>query len=248
MLRAVLLAKSWGEFRFGVSNAMTFIDYNILPIKLAEGRLVIEDVFICGEHDMEFLIFQELSQSWSLIFLSFISDHPDGRCPLLELCDPVLYCDQRDHNQEWTFVTLVTDQVWEQTNRLDSFTQAHFVCKDSIQVVIIERNHPIQTHELVRFEQAASQQMGLRFNRFFDRVRDVIIDLRTVLKIVFDLRCVTLVVAVIIVTDFIIFFYFVPKGINSIFVIFNFFPFVSSILLLKHHFGAKLLQKFVSLF
>ena len=74
--------------------------------------------------------------------------------------------------------------------------------------------------------------MGLSFNLFFDRVRDVVVDLRTVLKIVFDLCCVTLILAVITVTFIIDVFYFISKGIKFIFVIFNLLTFVFSILLL----------------
>ena len=69
---------------------MAFIYDDVLPIQFAESRFVVEDVLVSGQHDMELLIFEELSQSRALILFSFVRDHSDRGRPLLELVNPVL--------------------------------------------------------------------------------------------------------------------------------------------------------------
>lgn len=71
---------------------MTFIHNNVLPVKLAKCRFIVQDVLICSQNDVEFLISEEIGQGWSLVLLALIGDHFDGWSPLCELIDPVLDC------------------------------------------------------------------------------------------------------------------------------------------------------------
>ena len=117
---------------------------------------------------MELLILEELSKCGSFIFLSFVGDDTDGWGPLLELGDPVLNSDQGHNDQERPFVTFVADQVSKQTDGLDCLSKSHLICKDAIKIVIVKRDHPIETDELVRLQQSACEQMRLRVDGLFD--------------------------------------------------------------------------------
>ena len=46
-------------------------------------------------------------------------------------------------------------QVGEQGNCLDSLSQAHFVCQDSVQVVVVQRDHPLEPSHLVLLQSTA---------------------------------------------------------------------------------------------
>ena len=92
---------------------------------------------------MELFILEECSKSGSFILLAFVGDDSDGGCPLLELVNPVLNGHERHHDKEGSLVALVPDQVSEQRDSLDGLTKTHLICKDAIQVVVVEGDHPV---------------------------------------------------------------------------------------------------------
>lgn len=89
--------------------------------------------------------------------------------------------------------------------------------------------------------------MWLRVDGLLDRVRDVIVDLATVLQVVFDLCCVAFVFTIVIVfLNFL--FNAVSKCVQSVIIFVRILvSFVFAILFLEHDFGAKLFQKLVGL-
>jgi hypothetical protein len=87
---------------------------------------------------MELLILQVLSEHWPLMLLSFISDHMDIWCPFFELRHPVIYRRQWYHNQEGSLIVLMLDQVRKQGNSLNRFAQTHFICQNTVQVIVIQ--------------------------------------------------------------------------------------------------------------
>ena len=88
---------------------MTFVDDDVLPVELAEGALVIENVLIGRDYDVKLLVLQELGKCRSFIFLALVSDHTNSRCPLLELIYPVLDSHKRHHDQKGALVAFVAD-------------------------------------------------------------------------------------------------------------------------------------------
>jgi len=69
---------------------MTFIDDDVLPVQLAQGRLIVQDVLVGRDNDVELLVFEELGECRPLVLLAFVGDDADGGGPLRELGDPVL--------------------------------------------------------------------------------------------------------------------------------------------------------------
>jgi len=77
MSRYVLLAQGLSELGLGVFHAMTFVDDDVLPLDLAQGRLVVQDILVRGQYDVELLVFEMLGEDGSFVFLALISDDPD---------------------------------------------------------------------------------------------------------------------------------------------------------------------------
>ena len=68
---------------------MALINHDILPVKFAESRLVIQDVLVGGEHDVKLFVLEELGKGRTLILLALICDDANRGRPLLELTYPV---------------------------------------------------------------------------------------------------------------------------------------------------------------
>ena len=134
----IRLAKRLCKFAFSVLHAMSFIHDNVLPLDFAKSWLVVEDILICCQHDIVLLVLKLCSNDWPLIPFSFIADHFDRGSPSLKLWDPIRNGSQRHYHEEWTFITFVSDQICEQRNGLDCFTKAHLICKDTIEVIVVQ--------------------------------------------------------------------------------------------------------------
>lgn len=187
---------------------MPFVDDDVLPLDLAQSRLVVQDVLVSSQHDVELFVFQMLRENRTLILLPLVGDYSDRRRPSFELTHPVVDRCKRHNNQERSFVALVADQISEERYSLDGFAETHFICENAIQVVVVQRNHPVEAEHLVLFELAALKQMRLLCDVLCDRVRDLVVHLAAVaqclldpgsvshlLDVVIDLRRLLLVLA-----------------------------------------------------
>ena len=88
---------------------MSFVYNDVLPIEFAKSGFVVEDVLVSGQNDVELLIFEELSQSRTLILFSFVGDHSDRGRPFLELVYPVLNGHKRYDHKVGSLVPFVSD-------------------------------------------------------------------------------------------------------------------------------------------
>lgn len=143
MGRDVLLAKGLSEFALSVLHAMAFVDNNVLPLDLAKCGLIVQNILVRRQHNVEFFVFKVLRQDWPLVLLPFVGDDTDGRGPSLKLTHPVVDCSQGHHNQKRAFVSLVANKVREEGDSLNGFAKTHLISEDSVEVVVIERDHPV---------------------------------------------------------------------------------------------------------
>ena len=90
MLGLVLLAQGRSKFRLGVPHPVTLVDDDVLPLQLAEGRLIVENVLVGREDDVELLVLEELREGRPLVLLALVCDDTNRGRPLLELVNPVL--------------------------------------------------------------------------------------------------------------------------------------------------------------
>ena len=126
------------EFAVMIFHTMTFIDDHVLPRQFGQHRLVPDDVLVSGEQNIE------LDRSHLVLDVAahrrrtFVANDVDRRRPLVKLERPIRQCRQRHDDQKRTVVLLGFDQISDQTNGLDCFTQTHFVGQDAVQIVVVQ--------------------------------------------------------------------------------------------------------------
>jgi len=59
-----------------------------------------------------------------------------------------VYLRERYNDEEGPVDALVLHEVSDEGDGLDGFAQAHLVCQDAIQVVVVERHQPLQAFDL----------------------------------------------------------------------------------------------------
>jgi hypothetical protein len=166
---------------------MTLVDNDVLPRHLTQGRLIIEDVLVGSEDDMEFVIFEMLSQQRPLLLLTLIDNLADTGSPLVKLHAPVRDCGQRDYHQERSLITLRLNQMTEEGDRLNSLSQTHFISEDAIQIVVVQTDKPVETYHLIRLELAALDHLRLLLYLLLHSVSNGVINLARVFEVGFDL-------------------------------------------------------------
>ncbi len=126
------------------------------------------------------------------MLLSLVDDDADVRRPLFKFQGPVRDCREWDHHQEGALNSLGLDQVAEQGDSLDRLAQPHLVCQDSVQVVVEERDHPVETHKLVGFKLPTLEHIGLLCDFLFDGVCYRVVVLGGILHVMLYFVCVSL--------------------------------------------------------
>lgn len=170
---------------------MTLVDYDKLPLDFAQNWLVIENVFVGCKDNVELFAFQIRRQNRSFPLWSPIHDNFDWWSPLRKFSFPIRNCRQRNHNQIRSLIALISNQIGEQTDSLNRFAQAHLICQDAVQVVIVQGYHPVKPLELILLQLASFQQMGLLSDLLLNLVSDWIVSLRRIHQVVLDLFRIT---------------------------------------------------------
>lgn len=140
MGRDILLAQCLSELGLGVLHPMAFVYDNVLPVNLAESRLVVQNILVGGQHHIELIIFEMLSEDRTLAFLALVDDNSDIRSPGGELFHPVVNRSEGHYSQERSVIPFLTNEVGEERNSLYSLTQAHLVSQNSIKVIVVKGN------------------------------------------------------------------------------------------------------------
>jgi hypothetical protein len=83
-------------------------------------------------------------------------------------------------------------KIGEQGNSLYRFTKPHLVRQNSVQVVVVERDHPIEPEHLVGLKLATNEHLGLLVDFLLDRVGEPVVDLGRIPHILHDQVCVSL--------------------------------------------------------
>ncbi len=154
---------------------MSLIDDNILPVDLVQPQPIFQYKVVGGQTDIPFGRFHNPVDFISGCRIATIDDLPDGRRPFLELVDPVGHGRQGHHYQKRPIVLLELNQVRQQRYRLDSLPQPHLIRQYSVQVVIVQRNQPLQPHQLVILQLPTLHYCRLLLYLLFHSVRQVVI-------------------------------------------------------------------------
>lgn len=86
------------------------------------------------------------------------------------------------NNEEGAPTVFNLSEVRKKGNSLDSFSQTHFICQDSVDSLIVEVVKPLQTLKLIGFE-VSSEHLG-RFHS--DRERSGVLELVVVEVLLVD--------------------------------------------------------------
>ena len=170
---------------------MTFINDDKLPLDFAQSRLVVQDVLIGGQDDIKLFALQICRQNRSFSFGSPIDDHFDRGSPFSKFTFPIRNCGERNHHKVGSLIPFVSNQIREKTNCLDRFPQAHLICQYAIQIVIVQRNHPIKALELILLELATFEQVRLFSDLFFNRMGYRVVNLGRIYQTFLDLFRIT---------------------------------------------------------
>ena len=72
-------------------------------------------------------------------------------------------------------MSLLLDEIGDQTDGLDSLSETHFVCEDTVQIVVVQGYHPLQTLQLVLLQGTSNQVGSLLCNLFLDAVSNLVV-------------------------------------------------------------------------
>ena len=174
----VVLCDGTAQFGVGVLHAVTFVDDHVQPLDFTQDRSVLDDKLVRGEENLELPAADLLRVVLTLVRRSLVHDARDRWRPLFELVVPVRQGTERHDDQEGARLLLLLNEVRDERDSLDSFAETHLVGKNTVQVVVVERNHPLKTLELVILERATNQVGRLCRDFLFNTVSNlVVIDL-----------------------------------------------------------------------
>lgn len=69
---------------------------------------------------------------------------------------------------------------------MDGLAQAHFVCEDAVEAVVVERDQPLQSNKLIVFELSSFEDTGLFFYFLLDGVGEIVVYFVGAVKGVFE--------------------------------------------------------------
>ena len=58
---------------------------------------------------------------------------------------------------------------------MDGLAQAHLVCEDAVEAVVVEGDQPLQSNKLVVFELSSFEDAGLFFDFLLDGVGEIVV-------------------------------------------------------------------------
>lgn len=119
---------------------MTLIDNDILPVILAKLKPILQDKIVGRYAYIPLRSSHDPKSLCSGVGVALVNDLSDRRGPFLELCHPVGYGREGSNDKERAKVLFEFNQIAEQSNSLDSLSQAHFISKDSVEIVIVKRH------------------------------------------------------------------------------------------------------------
>lgn len=70
---------------------MALVNYDVFPVDFAEVIFLLQDVFIGGQADVEFLFLQLLGKHFSFLRISFENKKLHTRCPFIKLQAPIMH-------------------------------------------------------------------------------------------------------------------------------------------------------------
>lgn len=129
-------------------------------------RLFAEDHFVTGDADVELLVHQAIvDQLVTLLLGSLKNQHINFGRPLGKLALPVVESGLGDDDQVRTGDADDVAQVAEEGNGLQRLAETHFISQNTRNTVLMERNQPVKTSNLVIAHEALDEGWRLSEDR-----------------------------------------------------------------------------------
>lgn len=102
---------------------MSFIDNHVDPFDLGQQRSFLDDILVGSHTDLEITRSDSTILFLSLEWTTFENDTSNGRCPSFEFKSPIGQCRERYKDEERTGLTFLFNQVGDERDCLDRFSE-----------------------------------------------------------------------------------------------------------------------------
>ncbi|KAH9409282.1 hypothetical protein TYRP_010285 [Tyrophagus putrescentiae] len=160
-----------------VLHAVALVDDHVLPLDLRQHRLVLDDVLVGGEEDVELVRLQLRGQVAPGLGRACRGKEGKG-----------LENSQQNKSQHLPLYGILTTDgahrsnssiqllsIGDQGNGLNGLAQAHLIGENAIEVVVVQRDEPLQAEQLVLLQLAVLQQRTLLGDALVDAVGNVVV-------------------------------------------------------------------------
>ena len=127
--------------------------------------MILDDKFIGSDADVERIILAPaMTFDLSLLLRAEIGENLEGWAPLFEFHLPINDDSGRHYNQMRAPYSLITGQRSKHRYGLNRFSKAHLISEDTIQLLIMQGNKPVQTDNLILSQGAVKQEGDFGLN------------------------------------------------------------------------------------
>lgn len=129
---------------------LSFVEDHVVPFLPSKGEVVLNDEFVRSNADMKGIIFAPaVSLDLSFSLRSKVCEYFEARAPLLKLHFPVHDDGGRNNNEMGSPNSSIAGQGSKHGDGLNSLTKPHFICQNSVELSVVERDHPVHSDDLV---------------------------------------------------------------------------------------------------
>mmetsp|Transcript_10985 Transcript_10985/g.36071 ORF Transcript_10985/g.36071 Transcript_10985/m.36071 type:complete len:799 (-) Transcript_10985:551-2947(-) len=180
----VVVLQDFRQFALVVLQAVSLVDDDVAPRNLVQEALVTDDEVVVGDDDVERAVGHALvAQVLALVGLTLVNNHihaiiePDGKLAL-----PVGQHRLWRDDEVRPFIAFLLVQVSHERDGLNRLAEAHLIGQNAVEVVVVERHHPLQTGNLVRaklpaFAARTDEHLRLRLNHLVFGVHKLLVAL-----------------------------------------------------------------------
>jgi len=145
MITLVLLTQNASKFTLSIFHLVSLINDNVFPIIFIKSESIFKNEVISGQANIPFCRFHDSMNLISCSRVSSINYFTNWWSPFLKLIYPVGHCRERHNDQKWSIILFKLNEIRKQRDCLNCLSKTHFISQNTIEVVIVQRNKPLQS-------------------------------------------------------------------------------------------------------
>ena len=135
---------------FEILDVLRLIKHHIVPLLSSESKMILDHKLVRSNANVKWVLFAPaVSLDSSFLLVPEIGKYLEARTPPFELHLPVHDDGGWNNDEMWSPSAFITGQRGKHCNGLDGFSQTHFVCQYSIELPIVQCDHPVQSNNLI---------------------------------------------------------------------------------------------------